>query len=430
MSSASPKYQYPRKLAARKRDYDALKLLEALRMGVVPPEGSNLRHFTVGRQSELALFEADLRVAREHGAARVFLGDYGTGKTHLLECLELEALSQGFLTARVVLDSQRIPPSQPKRVYRELVRSLRYPEGEERNGLEPLLRAFLKKPSKNFLKPRDPAYHAYFSPVCQALRSLETAALDETRRDELTQELLDWIEGHPTQSSADLELKLRKEVRCPLRLYALKDYRPWAHLYSYLVGGIAYMAKAAGYQGLLVLFDEAEFYAILSSAGREFADLLFGYYAAAALGPERVQFDLKRAKRGGQAVHRSFAPGYVHPLPLYCAFAMTEDPLGVRVLRSIVGEDLMHRLTPLQLADYQELSARVVEVYKRAYPDFTAAETVQYPMGQVIFRGVENGRLSNPRQVLKFIMEMLDISRLRRELVPEYVKLVVSAVSS
>lgn len=292
MSSASSPAR-PRRRDSGKHDYEALKLLEALRLGVVP--AGNLRHFTVGRSREFQLFESDLSDAADQGAARVFLGDYGTGKTHLLECLEAEAVGRNFLTARVVLDSQRIPPSQPKRVYHELVSNLRYPDHPNKSGLEPLIRAFLKKPPKGFLKPGDPAFHAYLSPVCLALQELTDPSprtqsrLDEATREELSQEIFDWIEGHHTQASQDLEAKLRKALRSPIRLYAMKDYRPWAHLYSYLLGGLTFMAKSAGYSGLVVLFDEAEFYSLLNSSGREFADLLFGYYAAAALGEERVQ---------------------------------------------------------------------------------------------------------------------------------------------
>lgn len=386
----------------RSRKNPHLQTLEALRLGVVPRVGPEL--LTVARDRELALIQQDLEEAPRQGAARVFLGDYGTGKTHLLELTEHAALARNFVVSRIVLDREEIPPSHPQRVYRAVCGNLRYPD-LSCTGLGPLLdRSPLPRPA-----------HAYFTPVLHYWKAL-------CEDDPWREALQEWIEGHPSQSNHELEQALRQHTRVRgQRLYALKDYRPWAHLYSYLVGGLAWMARQAGYQGLVLLFDEAEFYALLNSTGKEFADLVFGYYATAALGQERSRFNLDQAKRGGQAIHRSFPPLYQGQQPLYCVFALTEDPWGVGALRRMVGEERLHRLTALGLRDYQELCLKVVDLYRQAYPDCSAGAEVQNPMGQVVYRGVERGILGNPRQVLKFVMELLDFSRLCREEIPDYV---------
>lgn len=393
-----------------------LQTLEALRLGVVPRLGPE--SFTVAREQELSLVDQDLAETPQQGASRVFLGDYGTGKTHLLELIEHKALAQNFLCTRVVLDEDEVPPSHPQRVYRALCRGLSYPDVQQPGlGLARLLDRAEVPPA--FLQPGHALYHSYLSPVLDYWRSLP-------EEDDLKEDLLEWIEGHPTQSNQDLEIRLRRQTRIRRhRLFALKDYRPWAHLYSYLVGGLAWLARQAGYQGLVVLFDEAEFYALLNATGKEFADLVFGYYATAALGEQRSRFSLERAKRGGQAIHRSFPPLYQSQQPLYCVFALTEDPWGVGALRAVVGAELVHRLTALGLRDYQDLCLKVVDLYRQTYPDCKVGPEVQKPMGQVVYRGVERGVLGNPRQVLKFVMEMLDFSRLRRDEVPEYVAEVI-----
>jgi hypothetical protein len=63
----------------------------------------------------------------------------------------------------------------------------------------------------------------------------------------------------------------------------------------------------------------------------------------------------------------------------------------------------------------------VVDLYRLAYPDCKVGAEVQNPMGQVVYRGVERGILGNPRQVLKFVMELLDFSRLCRDQIPDYI---------
>lgn len=409
----TPELPVPAWARRRKRSTPHLQTLEALRLGVVPFEEPE--RMTVGRDSELALVDDDLAQASEQGAARVFLGDYGTGKTHLLELIEHKALKANFLCARVTLDEEEVAPSHPQRVYRALCRGLRYPDGDVHGSLAPLFERLRELPLKGWLQPGHADYHAYLSPALAYHRALEP---DE----ELSDELLGWLQGQPSEPNMQLEARLRNRTRVRgHRLYALKDYRPWAHLYSYLTGGLAVLARQAGYAGLCLLFDEAEFYALLSTRGREFADLVFGYYVTAALGADRSHFALDSAKRGGHARHRSFPPLFKERQPLYCAFALTEDPRGVAGLRNIVGDDRLHRLTPLALSHYQEMCLKVVELYREAYPKCKVGAEVQNPMGQVVYRGVERGVLGNPRQVLKFVMELLDFSRLRRSEIPDFI---------
>jgi len=398
-------------------DHQALQVLEALRVGVAP--GHLVELYTVGRETEMALVEADLDQTLQSGAARVFLGDYGSGKTHVLDCIEDRALRRNFLVARVTLDGTEVAPSHPRRVYRALVQNLVYPERSDRPGLEPLLEAALEKAAERWLRRRSSRYHHYLSPALAHYRELRRNPQDRGLKDTL----LDWLEGHPTVSNTDLDPALRQATGLRgHRLYALQDHRTLAHLYAYLLGGLSVLARDVGYAGLTVLFDEAEFYSLLSTQEREFANLLFGYYATAALGPEQVRFDVDGAARGGHPVHRSFPPLFDYPQGIYCVFAMTEDPQGLRALQGIMAESRFARLTHLSLEHFQELCRRVLELYRRTYPSFTAAGQVEMPMGEVVYEGVRKGRFENPRQVLKFVVELLDYSRLCRDDIPEYVR--------
>jgi hypothetical protein len=394
----------------------ALQVLEALRLGVVPPHLTEL--YTVGREREMALVEADLAETRQTGSARVVLGDYGSGKTHLLECIESLALRAGFLVSRITLDGEEVAPSHPKRVFHALVGGLNYPDIPGAPGLEPLLDKACQSDLEGWLTRGGPGYHHYLSPVLAYYRELRQLPQEQSLRETL----LDWIEGHPSVSNLELEPELRRTTHLRHRLYALMDHRTLAHLYTYIVGGLCLLARHTGYAGLVLLFDEAEFYGVLSSASREFADLLFGYYASAALGPGRSPFDLEGAFRGGQAVHRSFPPLFSWPQNLYCVFAMTEDPVGLRALARSLPDDRFVRLRPLGLGDYQELCRRVLTLYRRAYADFRAADQVEQPMGEIVYEGVEKGHFENPRQVLKFVLELLDFSRLCRERISQYVR--------
>jgi hypothetical protein len=118
---------------------ESVRVLEAMRLGVVP--SSSIDVYTVGRDVEVGQVQADLGKAKTgDGAVRAFLGDYGTGKTHLLQLAEERALEENFVTAQVVLDPRETPPSHPKRVYRDLVNSLQFPDRphDDQAGLAPL----------------------------------------------------------------------------------------------------------------------------------------------------------------------------------------------------------------------------------------------------------------------------------------------------
>jgi hypothetical protein len=238
----------------------ALHAIEALRLGVVPRH--LIETYTVGRVQEMDMAREDLDATLESGAFRVVMGDYGTGKTHYLEWVEATALSRNFLTARVTLDQRETPPSMPKRVYRRAVRALRYPDrpGNEEGGLAPLFDKILEDQelTRDLLNVEGPDYHKYLSPALAYYKDLRHN--DSGRV--LAEMMLDWIEGHPTVSNVVLDQRLKHEGKKYHRLFALMDYCPWSHIYAYLLGGVSTWAHRAGYGGMVLLLDEAEFYSL------------------------------------------------------------------------------------------------------------------------------------------------------------------------
>ncbi|MBI4703456.1 MAG: DUF2791 family P-loop domain-containing protein, partial [Deltaproteobacteria bacterium] len=82
----------------------AAQALEALRLGVVPAH--HLQVYTVGREAALGAIREDPARASRSGGLRVVLGDYGSGKTHLLELAQKAALGAGFLATKAQLDGR------------------------------------------------------------------------------------------------------------------------------------------------------------------------------------------------------------------------------------------------------------------------------------------------------------------------------------
>ncbi|MFU8804338.1 MAG: BREX system ATP-binding domain-containing protein [Bradymonadaceae bacterium] len=413
----------------------SLLALEAMRLGVVPAH--DLDAYTVGREAELRAVDSDLDEVDAHGgAARVFLADYGVGKTHLLELVQEAALKRNFLTARVVLDAREMAPSHPRRVFHGLMRTLRYPDRpfEDGRGLGPLLdRALLSDDVRrdfhldgwsrdaNLPALLDEGMHLYLSPALIYLDAISDEGRlrkdrvdawdEESYRQDARQLLLTWLEGSPTESNKAIVEHL-SALRGPFpHLYSLMDYRPWARIYSYLLSGIAALARAVGYGGLVVLFDEAELYSLLSTQNRDYAKFVFKSISCASLGQDAVPFDADELNLGGYGILQDLPPRYGDAAGLYSVFAMTPNADGLETLHEAVPASRISELERLGSEDYAELARRVCDFYASSRPDWRLHSEAARELEFILVAMTESGHITNPRQAMKLLIEALDIHR-------------------
>jgi hypothetical protein len=391
----------------------ARQAIEALRLGVVP--STHLDTYTVGRDIELVVIHEDLKYAAQGGGFRVVLGDYGAGKTHFLEMAEMLALELGFLATRATLDSREVLPNKPRRIFHQLAAGIRYPDDPNLapRGLRPLLEKAAGDVHivRRWSGRNRPDYHPYLGPVLIYMAALRAAADDADAGDRL----LDWIEGSEVASNLDLDKSLRRLTAGRSRLFALQDFQTVTHLYTLILGGIAELARQIGYKGLAIMVDEAEFYSVLRGHDRTFAEILFRTFAAACLPRSLLRFDPEVLPKGGQAVHRRFSYRYKDEQPLYCVFALTHDPEGKAALEKSVPANRFMDLTPFRTEDYVTLSKRVLSLYRLAYADLDQGAELPALMARVIEPCHRRGLIDNPRQALKFITEVVDITRHRPE---------------
>ncbi|NOZ86663.1 MAG: hypothetical protein GXP49_10405 [Deltaproteobacteria bacterium] len=413
--------------ADTKKDRTAAMVLEALRTGVVP--SMETRQSSVGRDKELELVTLDLDEAEDRGSARVFLGDYGAGKTHMLELVEQEALQKGFLVGKATMDPLYARPNQPMRIYRQLVSRLKYPDrlaGDEQ-GLEPLLVAATTDDNfmDDFKNNRNViARHLYLRSAVQYYHIL--ASKDDRFAMDL---LLDWISGHRERGNQDLDTYLKGLGGSGPRVYSLKDFQPWAHVYSYLVSGISILARSLGYKGLVLLLDEAENYDLLGSAAKAFADTTFKCMSLAALGEKGVSFDAESIPKGGFPPQKKLPFLFNWPHGIYLVCAMTPSTHGERLLRDLVGDERITELTPLTLKDYRKLSERISGLFERAYPAMNLPAKLKKPLGEVMWSLIKTGSISSPRDAAKLSVEFLDMMRLSPALLADFFKDLDEAMS-
>ncbi|MFB6372616.1 MAG: BREX system ATP-binding domain-containing protein [Bradymonadaceae bacterium] len=424
---------------------ESSRVLEAMRLGVVP--SSSIDVYTVGRDVEVGQVQADLgRADRGDGAVRAFLGDYGTGKTHLLQLAQNRALENNFLAAHVVLDPRETPPSHPKRVYRDLVHSLQYPDRrhDEDTGLEPLFdqavaddevrEQFDVRRGKGDRDKRlaEDGMHLYLSPALSYYRELaaddvrdRVEDVDDLDRylDDAETLLFDWIEGHPTISNTDLNDHLSHIEGAYPWLYSLMDYRPWARIYGYMLSGLSTLARAVGYSGLAVFVDEAERFSLLSAENREFARYVFKALSFAAVGDAGVPFDRAQLDDlGGWGIQKELPPRYGEATGMYAVFAMTPHEEGIESLHQAIPPGKVSELGRFDDRDYAELAAKVCDFYASAYPDWEMTERTVTRCTSLVEDCRSRGHIANPRDAMKFLVEFLDIARRRPDEVGDVVR--------
>ena len=83
---------------------EAAAIFNSLSSGVVPRVG--LRHIAVGREKEIKAFLQDMETIQDGGAAfRLICGEYGSGKSFMLQLVRNNAMEQNF----VVIDADLTP---------------------------------------------------------------------------------------------------------------------------------------------------------------------------------------------------------------------------------------------------------------------------------------------------------------------------------
>ncbi len=383
----------PRKVAAEPAAIDARQALEALRTGVVP--GTGLDRLNVGRAEQSA--EIDRLLAQQQGIA-VVSGGYGNGKTHFLEQTAIRALGSNWLVARATCDPEEVPPSNPLRLYAALIRGLTYPDGSGR-GLQPLL----EKVGDSDPHLNGDRWHRWLSLALFAVHRADPRLSDE---------VLEFVSGYHRSDYPSLYRQLRAMGYRGESPLALPDWRTFGQVMAYLLGGIAAWAQDAGYSGLLVLMDEAEYVDRLDSTSRDMARRVLRYLAMGTLPATDLGFDPDTVARGGHRSHRSIPARYTNDQPLAVIAAFAPNPSLDGVLRGLfAGEGHQIDLPPFARSELGELVDAVTDLVAAARPGPPPDAHLRKVLHDAVADAFSFGEVEDPRQVARMAVEFWDIQR-------------------
>lgn len=196
---------------------DALCFIETLRLGLVPPD--KVSTFTFGRNTEM---EFIVEWLKEKSQGPVFLvGDYGTGKSHLLDYVKDYALKNGWAVAHCELNPNESPLYKPKKIYSKVIESFQCLLEGKPNDFKSL--------AMKATKQRVIVDNPYVRLLLQ--------------RVEYTDEAWRWFQGNAKTSFYGLPLY---------------DNATSANIYCSILSSIGELCTRIGLKGFLILFDEAE----------------------------------------------------------------------------------------------------------------------------------------------------------------------------
>jgi P-loop Domain of unknown function (DUF2791) len=237
--------------------------IEALRAGV--PNGSAVRELGTDQKAiEAKFLDALSQVASERSAGRqlqgfMVQGEFGTGKSHLLQWLQHVSLEAGFVCSKVVIGKET-PLGDLHKLFRAATEALTLPD---RLGGLPEVVERLRLDSNVFTDlygvVRDPA--SGFDPLFQATLLLYEKLHHDT-------ELIDriiafWSGDRPSVNELKKQLRLIGHPRPDLRSRRIQELALPRFRF------MAQLIAAAGYAGWVLLLDEVELVASLSLTARE-----------------------------------------------------------------------------------------------------------------------------------------------------------------
>lgn len=237
----------------RAKDRDAV--IQSLRAGVVPRAWQHL--IQVGRSREIATALADIQRLSDGGASfRLLIGEYGSGKTFLLNLLRSIALERRLVTVHADLNPDRrlqASGGQARSLYSELAKNMATrtkPDGSALNGIVEKFIAQAKAEASAQGTTTEKVIRLRLDALSEMVGGYDFAEViacycrgAESGDEQLMANAIRWLRG---------EFTTKTDARAALGVRTIVDD---AAMYDQLKL-LARFVRLSGFSGLLVCLDE------------------------------------------------------------------------------------------------------------------------------------------------------------------------------
>jgi hypothetical protein len=229
------------------------KVFEAVNLGVVPADPERLVNLTIGGEEMADDICHLLEQAPERGLCRVYMGYYGSGKSHHLRVVRSVALRDGWVTASVELDPKAADPAKPSTVYEALTSGLEFPTRTDGSRSLDFF-DLVKEIRDNWTTIRSLSYVRRSPWFSQGLKAL--LYLSHRRDDSDYVSAVNWLAGQMKQIRLIRSLSWRAGYR--EKIPTLPQVKDTGIVYAYNLVVLHEIVRALGYKGLVIIIDEAE----------------------------------------------------------------------------------------------------------------------------------------------------------------------------
>lgn len=372
--------------------FEARNLIESLRLGIAPAQ--HIPELTINlRHERESIVQALNQAHQSGGAVRAVVGEYGYGKSHLVELTAQEALARQFLVATVSLDLFELPPHRSFDIYSAAMRQVRYPDTDEK-GLGPLLQKAGELdhvvPKLKELAPDE------LDPLVTGLQAVSNNSSSRQRK-----LWMNWLMGGrrvPLMNRA-----MPRGVKFP-SIYKIGHN---ARQIAYLLSGISALARLGNYSGLCLLVDEAESYSLLRAYQRPKASLFFQAVIYAAM---RDQQEKLQADQFPQHRWREYPLAYDKGQSLFFLFTVTRSDNRLPLDDWLEEEQIFYLQPDVTPQEVGQFLQRILDYHAQAYAYEPGQRQIQVRRGAAehLAQGVRHGRLSM-RQIVRLAVELYDL---------------------
>ncbi|BCG47914.1 hypothetical protein GEOBRER4_n2765 [Citrifermentans bremense] len=346
------------------------RAFEAVNLGVVPPDNSSLIEMSIGGEAIEREVHDSLVCAQKDGACRVVFGDYGTGKSHYLHIVSTVARRSGWVVSYLEFDPKAVDPAKPHLVYREIMSKLQIPKRDDGTGADGFF-GLIGEIRKNWDKVRDlPLFKRspWFKYGLETLRFFP----HNDHPDYISG--CNWLAGQnvPVTGPGSIRELARGTTNInPKLLPNMPKVRDTAEIYVFHLAVVNQIAQALGYQGLLIVLDEAEHVRGYSVRRKERANNFFDMLARAAHPPLEDKSEIPILNDHGFELPRYWesGPHFALYIGLTEADTFAHSFLSLRDACAFLHNErdmvLLHPPTP---EDYQMWCYSLYERMHRHYP--------------------------------------------------------------